>query len=78
MSTSRRLTPQERLDREAQKLAAMGVTISVTPAAGREHDVDQRPAGAIRAAAERAGILAEDRLIATGKVHVDVAEGGAA
>jgi hypothetical protein len=55
----RRLTPQERLDREAAKLAAMGVTITVTPAV--REGFEDRPAGRILAAAQRAGIAEDDR-----------------
>lgn len=53
---SRRLTPQEVLDREMQKLAAMGITISVTPAHGHSEGFEDRPSGIIAEAARRNGI----------------------
>lgn len=52
----RRLTPQEILDRETAKLAAMGATISITAAPGFE----DRPTGRVIDAAARAGIAAGD------------------
>jgi hypothetical protein len=51
-----RLTPEETIAREMQKLKSMGVTISTRSAAGREGDFDQRPMGIIAKAAEEAGI----------------------
>jgi len=54
-----RPTPQDELDRAARRLADLGVTISVTPAAGARDGFEDRPAGRILDAARRAGI-AED------------------
>jgi hypothetical protein len=52
---TKRLTAQERLDKEMQKLAAMGITISTSLAPGVDSD-ELRPAHLIEAAAKRAGI----------------------
>jgi hypothetical protein len=51
-----RLTPDQELARQIQKMKDMGVTISTRPAAGREKDFDERPFGRIAKAAEEAGI----------------------
>lgn len=44
------------IDREMEKLAAMGITVSVTPAAGHEDGLGDRPSGIIAEAAKRHGI----------------------
>lgn len=52
---SKRLTPEEQMDQQAQKLKALGVTITVTPGNPRE-GFETRPAGIIEATARRNGI----------------------
>lgn len=47
------------LDKHMKKLAAMGVTINVTPAAGRDEGFEDRPSGRIAQAAKDAGIYYE-------------------
>ena len=44
------------LEREMKKLKAMGITISVTPAAGAREGFEDRPAGLIAEAAKKHGI----------------------
>lgn len=48
------------VDREMRKLKAMGVTISVTPAAGHDDGLEDRPSGIIAEAAKRHGIYEEN------------------
>lgn len=57
---SRRLTPDERIDREMQKLKAMGVTITVNLASGVPGG-EERPFGVIADAARRNGIYGDSR-----------------
>jgi len=47
------------IDREMRKLKAMGVTVNVTPAAGRDDGFEDRPSGIIAEAAKRHGIYYE-------------------
>jgi len=56
---SRRLTPQERLDREMQKAKSLGITISIThsPAAHERPDAMD----VMEDAARRAGIYEEPK-----------------
>lgn len=44
------------LEREMKKLAAKGITVNVTPAAGVREGFEDRPAGLIAEAAKKAGI----------------------
>ncbi|WP_300345174.1 hypothetical protein [Nesterenkonia sp.] len=44
------------VDREMKKLAAMGITVSVTPSARHEDGFENRPSGIIAEAAKRHGI----------------------
>lgn len=56
----RRLTPEEVMDREMQKLKAMGVTVTVNLAPGAPGGED-RPFGVIGEAARRNGIYGDSR-----------------
>lgn len=47
------------LDKEMRKMAAMGVTISVTPAASSPEGFEDRPFGLIAEAAKKHGIYEE-------------------
>lgn len=49
----------DRLHKLAQRMKDMGVTVSVTPAAGREEGFENRPSGLIAQAAKDVGIYYE-------------------
>jgi len=57
---SPRLTPEERVAKEMQKLKAMGVTITTRPAHGVEDGFAGRPMGIVAQAAKDAGIYYYD------------------
>ena len=48
------------LERAMKRLKDMGVTVSTTPALGREAGFADRPMGRIQAEAERQGIAGKD------------------